>query len=64
MGVIDPLVTCPSPHPEILACPFTLEVLRTKEHTLTLSPFVFTFGFIVESINEFEGVLVDAFINI
>jgi hypothetical protein len=65
MGVIDPLVTCPNSHPEIPACPSTFEVFRTKEHTLTLYPSVFfTFWLIVESINEFGGVLVDAFINI
>jgi hypothetical protein len=33
MWIIKLLVNLPIPHPEILAHPFTFEVLRTKEHT-------------------------------
>jgi hypothetical protein len=50
-------VVCFNPHPGTLACPFTFEVLRTRE--LTPIPYlsvVFTFGLIVGCIKEFGGV--------
>jgi hypothetical protein len=35
--------------------PFTFEVLQAREHTPTAYPFVvFTFGFVVEFIKEFQ----------
>jgi hypothetical protein len=50
---IELLVNLLNPHFETPACPFTLEALRAKERTATLSPsIVFTFGLVVESINE------------
>ncbi len=55
--VIELLVNLPSPHLGALACPFTPKVLWTRECGLTLSPsVVFTFGLVVESIKELEGV--------
>jgi hypothetical protein len=57
MWIIDPLVTCPSPHPKAPTCPSALEVLRAREHTPTPYPFVvFTFKLAIESIKEFGGV--------
>jgi len=48
MWVIDLLVNLPNPHPGAPTRPSTPEVLRTKEHTSTLSLYVvFTFGLIV-----------------
>jgi len=53
---IDPLVIHPNPHLGTLARPSTPEVLQARECTLNPYPFiVFTFGFIIESINEFGG---------
>jgi hypothetical protein len=46
--------TCLNPHFRAPTCPFTLEVLWAKEHTLV--PFVvFILGFAFESIKEFGG---------
>jgi hypothetical protein len=54
MWIIDPLVTCCSPHPKVPTCPFTFEVLQAKEHAPTPYPFViFTLGLAAESIKEF-----------
>ncbi len=54
--IIDLLVTRPSPHPKVLACPSTLEMLQTREHTRTFYPsVVFTFELVVESTKEFGG---------
>jgi hypothetical protein len=56
MWIIDLLIAHPSPHPEALARPSTLKVLRTKECTPTFYPStIFTFGLTIESIKEFEG---------
>ncbi len=56
MSIIDPLVTCPNPHPGALACPSTPEVQQARERTSTSYPFVvFTFGFIVDFIKELGG---------
>jgi hypothetical protein len=56
MWVIDLLVILPSPYPKTLARPFTLKVLRARERAPIASPFVvFTFGLVVESIQEFRG---------
>jgi len=56
MWVIEFLVNLPSPHPGAPTHPFTPEMLRAREHTLTPSPsVVFTFGLIVESIKELGG---------
>jgi hypothetical protein len=45
------LVNLPSLHPGALACPFTFEVLRTRERAPTPSPsVVFTFGFTFEEL--------------
>ncbi len=53
----DLLVTRPSPHPEALACPSTLELLQIKECAPTLYPsIIFTFRFTIESTKEFGGV--------
>ncbi len=47
------VINLPSPHPRILACPSTLEMLWAKERTLPPSPFiVITFGLTIESIKE------------
>jgi len=55
--IIDPLVTCPNPHPGIPTHSSTPEILRTKECTSTHYPStIFTFGLIVEFIKEFGGV--------
>jgi hypothetical protein len=56
MLVIDLLVDLSNPHPETPTCPFTLEVLRAKEHTPTPPSIVFTFGLTIESIKELGGV--------
>jgi hypothetical protein len=57
MWIIDSLVTCPSPHPKAPTHPFTPKVVWAKERGQTPCPFViFTFGFIVEYIQEFGGV--------
>jgi hypothetical protein len=54
---MNPLVICPSLHPEAPARPSTLKVLRAKECTTIPYPFVvFSFGLTVESIKEFGGV--------
>jgi hypothetical protein len=54
--IIDLLVTHLHPHPGALARPFTPKMLRAKERTPTLYPFVvFTFGLVVEFIKEIEG---------
>ncbi len=54
--IIDLLVNRFSPHPGAPTCPSTPKVLRTKERAPILSPFdVFTFWFVVESINELGG---------
>jgi hypothetical protein len=52
MWIIDLFVTHLSPHPEALACPFTPEVLWTKECTPTPSFVVFTFELAFESFKE------------
>jgi len=45
MWIIDLFVTILSPYPGALACPSTLKVLRTREHTPTPHSFVvFTLG--------------------
>jgi hypothetical protein len=49
-------INLPSPHPEALACPFTPEVLRTKERALTLALFAISiFGLAIGSIKELGG---------
>ncbi len=54
--IIDPLVTCPSPHFGASTRLSTLQVLRVRERTPTLYPFIiFTFGLVVESIKELVG---------
>jgi hypothetical protein len=54
--IIDPLVTHPSPHPIILACHFTHEVLWARERTPTPSfPLFFIFGLAFESFKECGG---------
>jgi len=53
MWMIDLFLTRPSPHFGAPICPFTPEVLRAKEHILTLSSIVFTFGLAFESYKEF-----------
>jgi hypothetical protein len=59
MWIIDLLVNLPSPHPEALTHPSTLEVLRAKEHAPTPSLSVlFIFGFVIKSIKELGGALV------
>jgi hypothetical protein len=56
--VIDFLVNLPSPHPEVPAHLFTLEVLRTRERTPTpLRSTIITFELAFESIKEVGGVL-------
>jgi hypothetical protein len=56
MRIIDMLVTRLSPHLGALACPSTSKMLRTKECVPTPCPSnVFTFGFTIESIQEFRG---------
>jgi hypothetical protein len=56
MWIIDSLVTHLSPHPLVPTCPSTPEMLRAKERAPILSPsIVFTFGLVVESIQEFQG---------
>ncbi len=56
VGIIDPFVILPNPHPKAPTCPSTLKVLRAKKRAATPFPFVvFTFGFAVESIKEFGG---------
>jgi hypothetical protein len=40
MWIIDLLITCPNIHPRALAHPFTLKVLRAREHTPTSYPSV------------------------
>jgi hypothetical protein len=57
MRIIELLVNLPSPHPQALACPSTLEVLQARECTPTLfTSNVFTFGLVVESMKELGGV--------
>jgi hypothetical protein len=57
MWVIDLLLNLPSPHLRTPTHSSTPKMLRVKEHTLTLFPsIVFTFGFVIESIKELEGV--------
>ncbi len=52
------VVTRLSPHPGASTHPSTFEVLRAKERVLTPYPFtVFTFGLIIESIQEFGGII-------
>ncbi len=64
LWIIDLLVTHPSPHPWTLACPFTPEVLRTKESSPTPYPFdVSTFGFTIESFRELGGAFVGLFLD-
>jgi hypothetical protein len=53
--IIDPLVTCLSPHPESPTCPSTPEMLRVRECTLIPSSVVFTFRLAFESFKECEG---------
>jgi hypothetical protein len=56
--IIDPLITCPSPHPRAPTCPSNPKVLWTRECTPIPFPFdVFTFGLTIESIKEFGGML-------
>jgi hypothetical protein len=58
MWIIDPLVVHCNSHLEALTHPFTFEMLRTKERAPIPCPFViFTFGLVIESIQEFKGVL-------
>jgi hypothetical protein len=48
--IIELLINLPSPHPEVPARPFTLEVLRAKERDPTLSPSTgFIFGLVMSS---------------
>jgi hypothetical protein len=54
--IIDLLVICFNPHPEALACPFTLKVLQAKERIPTLFSVVFTFRLTFESYEEYGGV--------
>jgi hypothetical protein len=50
------IVILPSPYLEALAHPSTPKVLRVRERAPTLFPSnVFTFGLVVESIQEFGG---------
>jgi hypothetical protein len=52
------LVTLPSPYFRGLACPFTLEVLRTRKHAPIIYSFViFHFKFTFESIKELGSML-------
>jgi hypothetical protein len=54
--VIDLLVNLPIPHPGVLACPSTPEVLWAREHAPTPSHFiVFIFGLVVKSIKVLKG---------
>jgi hypothetical protein len=56
MRIIDLLVIRRNPHFGAPARPSTPEVLQVRERTPTpYRFFVFTFGFVVESINEFGG---------
>jgi len=64
MWIIDLLVIYPSPHLGTPTRPFTLKMLRTKEHTRTLHlSVVFTFGVTVEFIKEFGGASIDLVIR-
>ncbi len=57
MWVIKLLVTLPSPHFKATTRPSTSKMLRTRQHALTLYPFVvFTLRLAVESTKEFGGV--------
>jgi hypothetical protein len=51
LWIFDPLVTCPGPHPGVLAHPFTFEVMWIREHTPTHSV-VFIFRLTFESFKE------------
>jgi hypothetical protein len=55
--IINPFITCPSPHPRVLTHLSTFKVLWTKEHTPIPSSFsiVFTFKFTFESFKECGG---------
>ncbi len=54
--IIDPFITCPSPHPGTPTCLITPKVLWVRECTSTFYPSaIFTFGFTIESIKELEG---------
>jgi hypothetical protein len=55
VNIINPLITCPSPHLEAPPRPSTPQMLRGKERTPTLPSIIFTFKFAVESIKEFGG---------
>jgi hypothetical protein len=55
MWVIELLVNLPSPHLGAATRPFTLEVLWTSEHAPTPPFAIFTFGLVVESIQESGG---------
>jgi hypothetical protein len=50
--IIDPFVTCPSPHRRAPTHFSTPEMLQAREHTPTPSSVVFTFGLKVESIMD------------
>jgi hypothetical protein len=57
MYIIDLLVICFSPHLEALAHLSTPEVLWARKRAPTPCPsIVFTFGLVIESIQEFGGV--------
>jgi hypothetical protein len=59
--IINTLVTCPSPHPKVIACPSSPKVLRVREHIPTpSSSIIFTFRLAFESYEEFGGVLKNA----
>jgi len=55
--IIDPLVTHPTPHLKILACPFTPKVLWVRERiSIPSSSVVFTFILAFESYEKLGGV--------
>jgi hypothetical protein len=51
VGIIDPLVIHPNPHPGVSTCPSNPKVLQTKEHTSTAFSIVSTF----ESFKDYGG---------
>ncbi len=56
MWIIDPLIIHPSPHPKVLARPFTPKMLRTKERTPTLYFLLFSFLNLHLSLSRSVGV--------
>jgi hypothetical protein len=55
--IIDLIIIHPSPHMRAPTRPSTLEMLWTKERTLTsYTSAIFTFGLTIKSIKEFGGV--------